>query len=160
MGAWVTDYLAGWAGEHGRVVHSNCAYRGPALSGDITIQTAEVVDKLVDEAGRHVIQVKQLMTSHSGTTMFNSTWFDDSMYSAISFGSPRRDGGSADRAPARMRARPARGSTPRHALHTSDSRARLLLIGALAAGAAAAVVAAQQPAPVLRLRPSRASAEN
>jgi hypothetical protein len=73
MGAWVTDYLAGWAGEHGRVVHSNCAYRGPALSGDITIQTAEVVDKRVDEAGRNVIQVKQLMASQNGTTMCTAT---------------------------------------------------------------------------------------
>jgi hypothetical protein len=58
MGAWVTDYLAGWAGEHGWVFHSTANYRGPALSGDITIQTAEVVDKMVDEEGRHIIQVK------------------------------------------------------------------------------------------------------
>ncbi len=32
MGAWVTDYLAGWAGEHGMVAHSIANYRGPALS--------------------------------------------------------------------------------------------------------------------------------
>jgi hypothetical protein len=47
MGAWVTDFLAGWAGEHGRVIHSVANYRGPALSGDITVQTAEVVSKFV-----------------------------------------------------------------------------------------------------------------
>jgi hypothetical protein len=69
MGAWVTDYLAGWAGEHGMVVHSTANYRGPALSGDVTIQTAEVVDKMVDEEGRHLIQVKHLMKSQKGTTM-------------------------------------------------------------------------------------------
>jgi hypothetical protein len=69
MGAWVTDYLAGWAGEHGMVVHSTANYRGPALSGDITIQTAEVVDKLVDEEGRHIVQVKHLMKSQKDTTM-------------------------------------------------------------------------------------------
>ncbi|TYC94357.1 MaoC family dehydratase N-terminal domain-containing protein [Novosphingobium sp. BW1] len=69
MGAWVTDYLAGWAGEHGMVVHSIANYRGPALSGDITIQTAEVVDKLIDEKGRHIVQVGHLMQNQKGVKM-------------------------------------------------------------------------------------------
>ena len=73
MGAWVTDYLAGWAGEHGMVVHSACNYRGPALSGDVTIQTAEVVDKMVDEQGRHLVQVKQKMANQHGTTICTAT---------------------------------------------------------------------------------------
>ena len=69
MGAWVTDYLSGWAGEYGMVVHSTANYRGPALSGDITIQTAEVVDKMVDEEGRHLVQVKHLMQNQKGVKM-------------------------------------------------------------------------------------------
>jgi hypothetical protein len=69
MGAWVTDYLAGWAGEHGMVVHSVANYRGPALSGDVTVQTAEVVDKLVDGEGRHVVQVKHKMANQKDTVM-------------------------------------------------------------------------------------------
>ena len=73
MGAWVTDYLAGWAGEHGRVVHSIANYRGPALTGDVTIQTAEVVDKLVDDKGRHVVQVKHKMATQKGVTMCTGT---------------------------------------------------------------------------------------
>jgi acyl dehydratase len=73
MGAWVTDYLAGWAGEHGRVVHSVANYRGPALCGDITIQTAEVVDKLVDADGRHLVQVKHRMTNQKGNTLCTGT---------------------------------------------------------------------------------------
>lgn len=73
MGAWVTDYLSGWAGEHGMVVHSVANYRGPALSGDITIQTAEVVDKIVDEEGRHLVQVKHAMKNQKGTTMCTGT---------------------------------------------------------------------------------------
>jgi hypothetical protein len=73
MGAWVTDYLAGWAGEHGMVVHSACNYRGPALSGDITVQTAEVVDKMVDEKGRHLVQVKHKMLNQKGVTMCTAT---------------------------------------------------------------------------------------
>ena len=52
MGAWITDYLAGWAGEWGMVRHSNCNYRNPALTGDVTIQTGKVADKFVDEHGR------------------------------------------------------------------------------------------------------------
>jgi acyl dehydratase len=73
MGAWVTDYLAGWAGEHGMVVHSACNYRGPALAGDVTIQTAEVIDKMVDEEGRHLIQVKHKMANQKGATMCTAT---------------------------------------------------------------------------------------
>ena len=69
MGAWVTDFLSGWAGEHGMIVHSTAAYRGPALTGDISIQTAEVVDKMVDDESRNVIQVKHKMAHQKGATM-------------------------------------------------------------------------------------------
>jgi acyl dehydratase len=69
MGSWVTDYLAGWAGEYGMVVHSAANYRGPALSGDITIQTADVVDKSVDPNGRHIVQVKHKMANQKGGTL-------------------------------------------------------------------------------------------
>ena len=72
MGSWVTDYLTGWAGEHGMVVHSTANYRGPALTGDATVQTAEVVDKLVDEQGRHLVQVKHLMENQRGVKMCTS----------------------------------------------------------------------------------------
>lgn len=73
LGAWVTDYLAGWAGEWGMVVHSIANYRGPALSGDITIQTAEVVDKTVDDQGRHLVHVKHVMKNQQGKTMVTGT---------------------------------------------------------------------------------------
>jgi hypothetical protein len=73
MGAWVTDYLAGWAGEHGTVVHSVANYRGPALSGDITIQSAEVVDKFVDGEGRRLVQVKHRMANQKETTLCTGT---------------------------------------------------------------------------------------
>ena len=69
MGAWILDYLSGWAGEWGMVVHSNCAYRGPAFTGDITISNAAVVDKSVDEKGRSIVQVDFKMTNQTGTTM-------------------------------------------------------------------------------------------
>jgi N-terminal half of MaoC dehydratase len=69
MGAWITDYLAGWAGEWGMVVHSNCSYRGPAFTGDITLCNAKVIDKLVDDQGRAVVQVDFKMTNQLGTTL-------------------------------------------------------------------------------------------
>ena len=73
MGAWVTDYLSGWAGEHGMVVHSVANCRGPALSGDTTIQTAEVVDKTVDQKGRHLVHIKHQMANQKGTVMCTAT---------------------------------------------------------------------------------------
>ena len=69
MGAWILDYLAGWAGEWGYVVHCNAQYRGPAFSGDITIITGEVVDKKVDEEGRNIAVVMSRMANQDGTTM-------------------------------------------------------------------------------------------
>jgi hypothetical protein len=69
MGAWVLDYLAGWAGEWGLVVHANSAYRGPAYTGDITIQTGKIVDKFIDDEGRPVVQVESRMANQLDVTM-------------------------------------------------------------------------------------------
>lgn len=69
MGAWILDYLSGWAGEWGMVVHSNCSYRGPAFTGDIAIMTAQVVDKLVDEQQRNLVQVDFKMTNQLGVVL-------------------------------------------------------------------------------------------
>jgi len=69
MGAWIIDYLSGWAGEWGMVVHSNCSYRGPAFTGDISICNATIIDKLVDDQGRHVVQVNFKMTNQLGVTL-------------------------------------------------------------------------------------------
>jgi len=69
MGAWILDYLSGWAGEWGMVVHSVCSYRGPAFTGDITIFNATVTDRLVDDQGRAIVQVDFKMTNQLGVTM-------------------------------------------------------------------------------------------
>jgi hypothetical protein len=73
MGAWVTDYLAGWAGEWGMVVHTVANFRSPALTGDITVQTAEVIGKTIDAQGRHIVQLKHRMADQHGSTMANGT---------------------------------------------------------------------------------------
>ena len=69
MGAWILDYLNGWAGEWGQVVHSNASYRGPAFTGDTTLMNAEVIDKLVDEQGRKLVQVELRMSNQLGTVL-------------------------------------------------------------------------------------------
>jgi hypothetical protein len=73
MGSWILDYFCGWAGEWGSVVHSNCAYRGPAFSGDITIMNASVSGKTVDDEGRHLVQVDFKMTNQLQDTMATAT---------------------------------------------------------------------------------------
>jgi hypothetical protein len=69
MGAWILDYLAGWAGEWGQVLHCNSQYRGPAFSGDITIMTGEITGKLINADGRPVVQVNSKMANQSGATL-------------------------------------------------------------------------------------------
>lgn len=69
MGAWILDYLNGWAGEWGQVVHCNSSYRGPAFTGDCTIMKATIVDKLVDAEGRNIVQVDCKLTNQLGNTM-------------------------------------------------------------------------------------------
>jgi len=73
MGAWILDYLGGWAGEWGSVVHSKANYRGPAFTGDITIMTAKVVDKIVDEDNGHQIQVECKMVTQANAVMATAT---------------------------------------------------------------------------------------
>jgi N-terminal half of MaoC dehydratase len=69
MGAWITDYFAGWAGEWGMVRHSNCAYRSPALTGDITIMTGTITGKTVDVDGRHLVQATCRMENQLGAVL-------------------------------------------------------------------------------------------
>lgn len=69
MGTWILDYLSGWAGEWGMVLHCNAQYRGPAFTGDITIMDASVVDTRIDEEGRSIVQVDFVMKNQLNTTM-------------------------------------------------------------------------------------------
>ena len=69
MGAWITDYFAGWAGEWGMVRHSACNYRSPALTGDITVITGAILDKFVDEAGRHMVAADCRMANQLGAVL-------------------------------------------------------------------------------------------
>lgn len=69
MGAWILDYLAGWSGEWGQVVHCDSSYRAPAFTGEATFMSATVIDKPTDADGRRLVQVDCRMTSHLGAVM-------------------------------------------------------------------------------------------
>ncbi|NBR79920.1 MAG: hypothetical protein EBT71_07825, partial [Alphaproteobacteria bacterium] len=73
MGAWILDYLAGWAGEWGQLVHVNAQYRGPAFTGDITIMGASVTEKSTDDKSRQLIHVDFVMKNQLGTVMAKAT---------------------------------------------------------------------------------------
>jgi len=57
MGAWVLDYVSGWAGEWGMVTHSEAQYRNPAFTGDATFLSGVVAETWVDRRGRHLVRV-------------------------------------------------------------------------------------------------------
>ncbi len=72
MGAWVLDYVSGWAGEWGEIVHSNAQYRHPAFTGDATIINGYVVDTKVEKRQSLAI-VSVELTNQTGATMATAT---------------------------------------------------------------------------------------
>lgn len=72
MGAWVLDFVAGWAGEWGEITHSVAQYRHPAFTGDATIINGEVVETRMER--RHgVAVVKVTLTNQTGAVMATAT---------------------------------------------------------------------------------------
>ena len=69
MGAWILDFMAAWAGEWGFITHCNAQYRSPAFTGDATSLRGQVVAKLKDEAGRHIVKLQIDMTNQQGAVM-------------------------------------------------------------------------------------------
>jgi len=57
MGAWIIDFVAGWAGERGLVTHSSAQYRNPAFTGDATFLSGQVIDKTVHRRRSHRVTV-------------------------------------------------------------------------------------------------------
>jgi N-terminal half of MaoC dehydratase len=73
MGAWILDYVAAWAGEWGMVTHSSAQYRNPALTGDATFLSGEVVDTRVERKRVHLAVVKVDMHNQDGAKMASAT---------------------------------------------------------------------------------------
>jgi acyl dehydratase len=70
MGAWITDYIAHWAGHDGFVRYSNSSFRGPAYEGDITYLDGEIVEKKEDSMwGEPLVTIAVKMTNQDGNTL-------------------------------------------------------------------------------------------
>ncbi len=73
MGAWLLDYVAGWAGEWGMVTHSRAQYRNPAFTGDATFLSGSVTDTRVDRRGRHLVEVAVTMVNQLDAVLAKAT---------------------------------------------------------------------------------------
>lgn len=74
MGAWVTDFLAYWAGWDGFVRHVKSQFRGPAFEGDVTFFDAEVVSKQPEsEWGLPLVGLQVKLTNQDGDLVVNAT---------------------------------------------------------------------------------------
>jgi hypothetical protein len=74
MQAWVTDYLAYWAGARGFVRHVKSDFRGPAFEGDVTFFDGEVVGVAQETAwGVPLATVKARLTNQDGAVLVDTT---------------------------------------------------------------------------------------
>lgn len=73
MGAWILDYVSGWAGEWGMITHSSANFRNPAFTGDATFLAGEVTSTRVDRRGRHLVGVAVTMTTQTDAVMAKAT---------------------------------------------------------------------------------------
>ena len=70
MGAWITDYLAYWAGQDGFLRHVNTQFRAPAFQGDVTYLDAEVIGRQEgSEFGVPVVELRVVMTNQDGSEL-------------------------------------------------------------------------------------------
>jgi hypothetical protein len=53
--------------------NANASYRGPAFTGDFTAMTGKVVDKMIDENGRTLVQVTVRMANQKDVTLATAT---------------------------------------------------------------------------------------
>jgi acyl dehydratase len=73
MGAWVLDFVSGWAGPHGYISHAAIRYRKPALTGDATFLHGEVVDTRLERKGHHVATIDVRLTNQDEAVVATGT---------------------------------------------------------------------------------------
>lgn len=74
MQAWVTDYLAYWAGSRGFVRYCKSDFRGPAFEGDVTFFDGEVVEKHSESAwGVPLVRIKAKLANQDGSVLVDTT---------------------------------------------------------------------------------------
>jgi acyl dehydratase len=72
MGAWVSDYLAYWAGHEGFVRHTKVTYRGMAMEGDVAYVEAQVTGKEPNSLwGVPLISLKVRMKNQDGAVLLD-----------------------------------------------------------------------------------------
>src|SRR3546814_3314941 len=70
MQAWVTDYLAYWAGNQGYVRYAKSDFRGPAFEGDVTYFSGEVIELQRESSwGVPLVLIKVKLTNQDGGTL-------------------------------------------------------------------------------------------
>jgi acyl dehydratase len=70
MGAWITDYVAHWAGHDGFVRYSNASYRAPAYEGDVTYLDAQVMERQEESVwGTALVRLEVKMTNQDGAVL-------------------------------------------------------------------------------------------
>lgn len=62
MGAWIIDYVAAWAGEHGEITHSTAQYRNPAFTADATFISGQVVATEIERRHHRVTVAVEMRT--------------------------------------------------------------------------------------------------
>jgi acyl dehydratase len=73
MGAWILDFVAGWAGEWGFITHSVGQYRNPAFTGDATFLDGEVIDTRVERKRHHIAVVRVELRNQEDAVMATGT---------------------------------------------------------------------------------------
>jgi hypothetical protein len=73
MGAWVTDYLAYWAGHDGYVRHVKSNFRAPAFESDVSFVNGEVIAVEAETPlGIPLVTVKVRVTSQDGAVLVDA----------------------------------------------------------------------------------------
>src|SRR3546814_17721837 len=73
MQAWVTDYLAYWAGNQGYVRYAKSDFRGPAFEGDVTYFSGEVIELQRESSwGVPLVLIQVKLTNQDGGTLVDA----------------------------------------------------------------------------------------
>jgi acyl dehydratase len=73
MGAWVLDFVAGWAGEWGHITHADVRYRSPALTGDASFLSGTVTAVREERRRVHVADVEVLVRNQDDAVQAKGT---------------------------------------------------------------------------------------
>ncbi len=73
MGAWMLDFVAGWAGEWGYITHADLRYRNPALTGDASFLSGTVTGVREERRRVHVADVEVVVLNQDDAVQARGT---------------------------------------------------------------------------------------